>query len=92
MLLSTTNEVGGKINKVTMGITIGSGIIVVGEKELENYEETLNTVIDKAFKNMSDNAKKLGATAIIGISVDYKTINRGAKIVATAIGTAVIAE
>ena len=92
MLLSTTNEICGKINKVTRGIIIGNVITNIGEKELENYEETLTISIDKALKILSKKAEMLGATAVVGITTEYKSINKGAKIIVTAIGTAIIAE
>ena len=92
MLLSTTSEISGKVIKVIRGIVTGNAIIDVGNEELENYEETITIAIDKAFKKISSKAEILGATAVVGISADYKTINKGTKIIATAIGTAVIAE
>ena len=92
MLLSTTNEICGKTNKVTRGIVIGNCITEVNNENIEKYDEIVTIAIDRALRKISEKAENLGATAIVGITTDYKTINKGAKIIATAVGTAVIAE
>ena len=92
MLLSTTHEISGKENKVNRGIVTASILTEVSAQQLNNYEEILTIAIDKSLKEISRKAENLGATAIVGITTDYKTINKGSKIIATSIGTAVIAE
>ncbi|MDL2241898.1 YbjQ family protein, partial [Bacteroidales bacterium OttesenSCG-928-L03] len=55
------------------------------------YEQVLSKAKDTALKEMQDRARSLGANAIVGIDLDYETIN-GSMLMVTASGTAVIIE
>ena len=103
MILSTTNNVDGKPVKDYLGIVTGETIIganivkdvfasirdIVGGRS-SSYEKVLREAKDTALKEMTENASKLGAIAIIGIDLDYETVGKnGGMLMVTASGTAV---
>jgi len=54
------------------------------------YEEELQNSREAALRELTDRAQRLGADAVVGVSIDFEVIgNRGAMIMVTAIGTAV---
>jgi len=103
MILSTTNNIDGKPVKDYLGIVTGETIIganivkdvfasirdIVGGRS-SSYERVLREAKDTALKEMTENAEKLNADAVIGIDLDYETVgNRGGMLMVTASGTAV---
>jgi len=103
MILSTTNNIDGKPVKDYLGIVTGETIIganivkdvfasirdIVGGRS-GSYERVLREAKDTALKEMTENAEKLNADAVIGIDLDYETVgNRGGMLMVTASGTAV---
>ena len=103
MILSTTNNIDGKPVKDYLGIVTGETIIganivkdvfasirdIVGGRS-SSYEKVLREAKDTALKEMTENAEKLNAYAVIGIDLDYETVgNRGGMLMVTASGTAV---
>ena len=103
MILSTTNNVDGKPVKDYLGIVTGETIIganivkdvfasirdIVGGRS-SSYEKVLREAKNTALKEMTENAEKLNADAVIGIDLDYETVgNRGGMLMVTASGTAV---
>lgn len=52
------------------------------------YEEVLREAKDTALLEMSQQAERLGANAVIGVDLDYETVN-GSMLMVTASGTAV---
>ena len=103
MILSTTNNVDGKPVKDYLGIVTGETIIganivkdvfasirdIVGGRS-GSYEKVLREAKNTALKEMTENAEKLNADAVIGIDLDYETVgNRGGMLMVTASGTAV---
>ena len=103
MILSTTNNIDGKPVKDYIGIVTGETIIganifkdffagirdIVGGRS-GSYEKVLREAKDTALKEMTDNALRLGAEAIIGIDLDYETVGaNGGMLMVTASGTAV---
>lgn len=103
MLLTTTNQIEGKIIKEYRGIVFGevtNGInyqrdimarftTVVGGRSAEYEEEIINTRAD-AINEMMARAERIGANAVIGVKIDYETIDSMLMVVAS--GTAVIVE
>lgn len=101
MLLTTTPVIEGKRITNYYGIVTGETIIganifrdlfagirdIVGGRS-KAYEEVLQQAKDTALKEMSDQAVRLGANAVIGVDLDYETIN-GSMLMVTASGTAV---
>ncbi|MDB4496366.1 heavy metal-binding domain-containing protein [Flavobacteriaceae bacterium] len=103
MILSTTNNIDGKTVKNYLGIVTGETIIganivkdvfasirdIVGGRS-GSYEKVLREAKDTALKEMTENAKRLSADAILGVDLDYETVgNRGGMLMVTASGTAV---
>ena len=103
MILSTTNNVDGKPVKDYLGIVTGETIIganivkdvfasirdIVGGRS-SSYEKVLREAKNTALKEMTENAEKLNADAVIGIDLDYETVgNRGGMLMVTASGTAI---
>jgi len=103
MMLSTTNTIEGSPVKDYLGIVTGETIIganifkdlfagirdIVGGRS-GSYERVLREAKDTALKEMTENASKLGASAVIGIDLDYETVGKnGGMLMVTASGTAV---
>lgn len=101
MLLTTTPNIEGKQITHYYGIVTGETIIganvvrdlfagirdIVGGRS-KAYEEVLQEAKDTALKEMSEQAFRLGANAVIGVDLDYETVN-GSMLMVTASGTAV---
>lgn len=103
MILSTTNTIEGSPVKDYLGIVTGETIIganifkdlfasirdIVGGRS-DSYERVLREAKDTALREMTENAAKLGASAIVGIDLDYETVGKnGGMLMVTASGTAV---
>jgi uncharacterized protein YbjQ (UPF0145 family) len=103
MILSTTNTIEGSPVKDYLGIVTGETIIganifkdlfasirdIVGGRS-GSYERVLREAKDTALREMTENAAKLGASAIVGIDLDYETVGKnGGMLMVTASGTAV---
>ena len=103
MILSTTNTIEGSPVKDYLGIVTGETIIganifkdlfasirdFVGGRS-GSYERVLREEKDTALREMTENAAKLGASAIVGVDLDYETVGKnGGMLMVTASGTAV---
>ena len=105
MIVTTTNAVEGQPAQQYLGIVIGEAILganifrdlfagirdIVGGRSAA-YEEELRKARDLAISEMSQQARELGATAVIGVDLDYETIQvggGGGMLMVTASGTAV---
>ncbi|MBO8433505.1 MAG: YbjQ family protein [Bacteroidetes bacterium] len=101
MLLTTTNTVEGHRIDQYYGIVSGESIIganvfrdfLAGIRDFvggrsQAYEEVLREAKDTALLEMSQQAERLGANAVIGVDLDYETVN-GSMLMVTASGTAV---
>ncbi len=106
MLLTTTSTLEGRKIQY-LGIVTGEAILganifrdffakitdVVGGRS-GAYEGELRKAKDIAMGEMSDQAKQMGANAVIGIDLDYETIQMGSgggMLMVSVSGTAVIA-
>lgn len=101
MMITTTNNIEGKVFNEYLGVVAGEAILganiirdffasitdIVGGRS-GAYEEELRKAREIAFSEMEEEARKLGATAIIGVDVDYETVGQGMLMVAVS-GTAV---
>lgn len=101
MLLTTTNTLEGKEIIQYFGIVSGETIIganivkdflagitdIVGGRA-DSYENVLRQGKEIALQEMSDQAIRMGANAVIGIDLDYEAIG-GSMLMVTAAGTAV---
>ncbi len=103
MILTTTITIETNQIKVYLGIVTGETIIganifkdffagirdIVGGRS-SSYEGVLREAKDTALREMEEQAKRLGATAVIGIDLDYETVGpNGGMLMVTASGTAV---
>ena len=106
MILTTTNTLENKKVSQYLGIITGEAIIganlfkdlfasvrdIVGGRSA-SYERVLREAKDNALRELEENARKLGANAVIGIDLDYETIgNNGSMLMVSASGTAVVYE
>jgi uncharacterized protein YbjQ (UPF0145 family) len=107
MLIVTTHSLDGKKIKDYYGIVTGEAIMganifkdifagirdIIGGRSAA-YEKELRTAKDLALGEMSQQAYALGANAVIGVDLDYETINTGGgnMLMVSASGTAVYVE
>ena len=101
MLLTTTQNVEGKRIVRYYGIVSGETIIganafrdlfasirdIVGGRS-SSYEKVLRKGKETALREMEEQARDLGANAVVGVDLDYETVN-GSMLMVTASGTAV---
>ena len=58
-----------------------------------SYEEVLREAKETALREMQENARVMGANAVIGVDLDYETVGgSGSMLMVTACGTAVPVE
>ncbi|MCI6472789.1 MAG: heavy metal-binding domain-containing protein [Bacteroidales bacterium] len=103
MLLTTTPNIQGREITQYFGIVSGETIIganlfkdffagirdIVGGRA-NSYESVLREAKESALQEMSDQAARMGANAVIGIDLDYETVGaNGSMLMVTAAGTAV---
>lgn len=105
ILLTSTPEVQGRPVQQYLGIVAGEAILganifrdlfasvrdVVGGRS-GAYEEELRKARDIALYEMAQVAQERGANAVVGVDIDYETIqmgNGGGMLMVTAAGTAV---
>lgn len=106
MILSTTNNIEGRKAVKYFGLVSGDAILganifrdffasirdIVGGRSA-SYEKELRKAKDIALEEMRDQAKQLGANAIVGIDIDYETIGANSSmLMVSASGTAVVLE
>lgn len=103
MLVTTTNTLEGK--KLTEYYGIVSGEAIIGANLFKDifasitdiiggrsgaYESSLREAKDIALSEMQENARKMGANAVIAVDLDYENIGRdGGMLMVSASGTAV---
>jgi uncharacterized protein YbjQ (UPF0145 family) len=101
MIVTTTNVVEGHPVETYLGVVAGEAILgahigrdilasftdIVGGRSAV-YEEEVRKARKIAVDEMTAEAKKLGANAVIGVDVDYEVIREGMLMVAAS-GTAV---
>jgi uncharacterized protein YbjQ (UPF0145 family) len=103
MLLSTTSTLDGKRIVNYLGLVSGEAILganifrdlfagirdIVGGRSA-SYEKELRQAKEIAVQEMVEQARALGANAIIGIDLDYETVGQGGSmLMVSASGTAV---
>lgn len=106
MILTTTHNIEGRKAIKYLGLVSGDAILganifkdifasirdIVGGRSAA-YEAELRKAKDIALGEMREQAKHLGANAIVGIDIDYETIGANASmLMVSASGTAVIVE
>lgn len=103
MLQTTTNNIEGKRITRYHGIVTGETIIganifrdffagirdIVGGRA-GSYEKVLREAKDAALSEMEEQARQMGANAVVAVDLDYETVgNNGSMLMVTASGTAV---
>jgi len=106
MILTTTHSIEGKKAVKYLGLVSGDAILganifkdffasirdIVGGRSAA-YEAELRKAKDIALGEMREQAKHVGANAIVGIDIDYETIGANASmLMVSASGTAVVVE
>lgn len=106
MLLSTTNTIEGRRIVKYHGIVSGETIIganifkdffagirdIIGGRS-GTYERVLREAKGCALREVEEQARELGANAVLAIDLDYETIGaNGSMLMVTATGTAVTVE
>lgn len=104
MIVTTTSTLEGHQIREYRGIVNGEAILganivrdffanitdVIGGRS-GAYEEKLAEARTIALREMEENARRLGANAIIGVDLDYETVGaNGSMLMVTASGTAVL--
>jgi uncharacterized protein YbjQ (UPF0145 family) len=106
LILTTTPSIEGRKIGRYYGIVTGEAIIganifrdifagirdIVGGRSA-SYEEVLREAKQNALSEMEENARRMGANAVVGVDLDYETIgSNGSMLMVTASGTAVFLE
>ena len=104
MIVTTTNNIEGKSIRQYYGVVSGEAIMganivrdlfasitdIVGGRSAA-YEQKLAEAREVAIAEMSEEARRRGANAVVGVDLDYEVIRDGMLMV-TASGTAVVIE
>jgi uncharacterized protein YbjQ (UPF0145 family) len=104
--MTTTATLDGRPVRRYLGVVSGEAILganlfrdfFAGIRDLVGgrsgaYEKVLRDAKETALREMADDAKRLGANAVIGIDLDYETVQvggGGGMLMVTASGTAVV--
>lgn len=103
MILSTTTTIEGRAVRDYLGIVTGEVIVganifkdlfasvrdIVGGRS-GAYESSLRDARQQAFRELSEEARGLGADAVIGVDIDYEVIGQqGSMLMVSVSGTAV---
>jgi uncharacterized protein YbjQ (UPF0145 family) len=103
MIYATTSSIQGREIEAYLGVVFGDAVLgvnvfkdlmgalrdVVGGRS-GTYERELGTARDTAMAGLTEQARTLGADAVIGIDVDYETVgSNGSMLMVSASGTAV---
>jgi uncharacterized protein YbjQ (UPF0145 family) len=106
MLLSTTPSIDGRRIHEYKGIVTGEAILganvfrdlfasirdIVGGRSA-SYEKVLKDARDMALAELAEEARRLGANAVVAIDLDYETIGAGSSmLMVSASGTAVVVD
>jgi uncharacterized protein YbjQ (UPF0145 family) len=101
MIVSTTHGIEGK--RITEYLGVVTGEAIVGANVLRDimatardvfggrsgaYEDELRKAREAALGEMQQEAEQLGASAIVGVDIDYESI-RGSMLMVSVSGTAV---
>jgi uncharacterized protein YbjQ (UPF0145 family) len=106
MLVTTTSTLDGKRITKYLGLVSGEAILganifrdlfagirdIVGGRSAA-YEQELRRAKDIAVQEMIEQAKGMGANAVVGVDLDYETVGQsGGMLMVSASGTAVVTE
>ena len=104
MVITTTPSIEGRSITNYCGIVTGEAIVganlfrdlfasvrdIVGGRSA-SYEKELQKARELAIEEMREEASKLGATAIVGVDIDYEVVGQsGSMLMVSISGTAVV--
>ena len=102
VLVTTTPTVEGRKITAYQGIVTGEAILganivkdlFAGIRDIVGgragaYEQELRKARAIALEELAQQARELGADAVVGIDLDYETVGQGSMLMVTASGTAV---
>jgi len=96
MILTTTNTIEG--HKIVDYLGVVTGVSVNSrkasfsfkmEKYYESFSDSVNEVKEGAFQKLKENAIKLKANAVVGITLDLESSGTTGAIIVSITGTAV---
>ena len=101
MIVTTTPSIEGRSIKDYKGIVVGEAILganvirdlfagitdILGGRS-GAYEQEMGKARETALAEMQDRARDMGATAVVGVDLDYEVINN--MLMVSASGTAVV--
>jgi uncharacterized protein YbjQ (UPF0145 family) len=104
MILSTTPSIEGHAIREYKGVVTGEAILganvfrdlLAGIRDIVGgrsgaYERVLQDARDTALAELSEEASRLGANAVVGIDLDYEALgSNGSMLMVSASGTAVV--
>ena len=103
MLMTTTSQLEGKTIDQYLGVVVGEAVMgtnvfkdifasvrdIVGGRS-GSYENELTKARKIGFKELEDEARSIGANAVVGIDIDYEVVGSGGSMLMVSIsGTAV---
>ncbi|MEX6632803.1 YbjQ family protein [Hyphococcus lacteus] len=104
MIITTTDGVPGREISTSVGVVAGEAILgvnifrdlfagitdILGGRS-KGYQKALREARDHAMRDMEEEAKQLGADAVVGIDIDYEAVDtqKGAMLLVSCNGTAV---
>lgn len=108
MLVTTTSHLEGRRVSRYLGVVTGEAILganifrdffagirdIVGGRS-GAYEKVLRDAKETAMREMMEDAKRLGGNAVIGVDLDYETVqvgSSGGMLMVSASGTAVVVD
>lgn len=102
MITTTTSIVQGYVIEEYLGIVTGETILganvmkdlFAGVRDIVGgrsgaYEKELRRAREIAMAEMQEAAAELGASAVVGVDLDYETVSSGSMLMVTVSGTAV---
>ena len=106
MIMTTTNNLEGKVINQYLGIITGEAILganifkdffagirdIVGGRS-GSYEDELTKARQIAFRELEQEARNMGANAVVGIDLDYEVLgDKNSMLMVSMSGTAVTVE
>jgi len=101
MIITTTHDVQGRNIQEYLGVIVGETIVatnifrdvMAGLRDIVGgrsgaYEQKMQEARDTAMREMVAKAEALGASAVIGVDIDYETVGNNMMMVSVS-GTAV---
>jgi uncharacterized protein YbjQ (UPF0145 family) len=106
MIVTTTQGIEGKKIRTYLGIVTGEAVmgtnlfrdLFAGIRDIVGgragaYERELDRARTIALEEMTDRAQKLGATAVVGVDLDYEVLGeRNGMLMVSVSGTAVLTD